>query len=84
MLRFCHPERSETESKDLRTIDTAKILRFAPLTQDDRYFQLCDFAETRCEYVRLYSRTVGDAGPYILLQTVMGYAKIPSKGGITP
>ena len=36
MPRFCHPERSETESKDLRTIDTAKILRFAPLTQDDR------------------------------------------------
>jgi len=33
------------ESKDLRTIVTAKILRFAPLTQDDRYFQLCDFAE---------------------------------------
>ena len=36
MLRFCHPERSETEPKDLRLIDTAKILRFAPLTQDDR------------------------------------------------
>ena len=25
---------------------------------------LFEFAETRCEYVRLYSRTVGDAGPY--------------------
>ena len=41
----CHPERSETESKDLRIIDTAKILRFAALTQDDRLISWYHFAE---------------------------------------
>ena len=63
MPRFCHPERNKVESKDLGSIDGAKILRFAPLTQDDRYFQLCEFAESRCENARPYRRAI-DNRPY--------------------
>ena len=33
-----------SESKDLRTIDTAKILRLPPVAQDDWYLQLYEFA----------------------------------------
>jgi hypothetical protein len=36
----------QRESKDLRTTDTAKILRFAALTQDDRLARLNLFAES--------------------------------------
>ena len=53
----------QRESKDLRTTDTAKILRFAALTQDDRLARLNLFAETQCEKQYCTARTI-DNRPY--------------------
>ena len=67
MFRFCHPERSETESKDLGSIDGAKILRFATLTQDDRYLRFYDFAENQWENEKCTAGRVKTL-PYILVE----------------
>ena len=57
--KFCHPERNEVESKDLRTNFTGKILRLARLPQDDILF-----------YIYRTSGASGGGAPYTVFYSV--------------